>query len=369
MYSILIIDDEILIRKSVIKTLTERIPDCTVVGESDNVVDGAKKIAELCPDIIITDICMNQMSGLDMLNHVRTDAKIIVITGYRNFDYAKQAIDMQVSAFLLKPIDRDELCSAVKSAADSLDGKQSDVGDAAYFNTSESISFPDSPDSALKVKLTSLINLFCSALNENNFNMTMEYLNRIIAFFPALEDVLGADYVKNTCIQLLLFIDTKRNNIEFDSESNSEIRTSNIEKLVMDCSSIAVLKDVLFLAVTNIFENIAYMNDTNISEHIQSAVDFINRNLNRNLSLDDVAAHIGLSPTHTSRIFKKETGKTLIEFINEKKIERAKLLLSNKSYKIYEVADLLGFQNIHYFSTLFKKYAGVSPKKYIEQQS
>lgn len=82
-----------------------------------------------------------------------------------------------------------------------------------------------------------------------------------------------------------------------------------------------------------------------------------------------VAAYIGLSPTHTSRIFKKDTGKTLIDFINEKKIEKAKILLSNKSYKVYEVAEMMGFQNIHYFSTLFKKYTGISPTKYVELQS
>ena len=81
-------------------------------------------------------------------------------------------------------------------------------------------------------------------------------------------------------------------------------------------------------------------------------------------SVAEIARAIGTSSSYLSRIFKEATGRTIIQTLNQRKIEKAKEFLSSGDMKIYEVADALGFENTTYFSHFFKKHTGVSPKDY-----
>lgn len=110
MYTIVIIEDEELIRKGLEYTFNWLDYDCVVVGEAKNGKEGFNLINAINPDIVITDIKMPILDGLDMLCRFKnTDFETIVITGYAEFDYAKKAIKQNVSSFILKPIDHNEL--------------------------------------------------------------------------------------------------------------------------------------------------------------------------------------------------------------------------------------------------------------------
>ena len=95
---------------------------------------------------------------------------------------------------------------------------------------------------------------------------------------------------------------------------------------------------------------------------IQQAIDYITANFsNTELSLQNVAAQIHLSPTYLSNIFKKEQGINFSDFILELRMNKAKELLRDGTLKVYEVAQWVGYNNVHYFSSCFKKYTGISP--------
>lgn len=91
---------------------------------------------------------------------------------------------------------------------------------------------------------------------------------------------------------------------------------------------------------------------------------YIDENFEKNITVSEIARSIGVSLSYLSRVYKEQTGMTLIQFINEKKLEKAKQYLCETDYKVYEIADLLGFENATYFSSFFKKNTGVSPKEY-----
>lgn len=78
-----------------------------------------------------------------------------------------------------------------------------------------------------------------------------------------------------------------------------------------------------------------------------------------------MAAVFGLSPNYLSALFKKSCQIGFSEYITQKKISRAKVLLLEKDRKIYEVAEQLGFESAFYFSKVFKKVEGVSPRDYV----
>lgn len=93
---------------------------------------------------------------------------------------------------------------------------------------------------------------------------------------------------------------------------------------------------------------------------------YLQSNLHKKLSLNEVANTFGLSPNYLSSIFKKTCECTFTEYMNQCKVNEAKRLLETSSMKIYEISHQLGFDDAFYFSKVFKKIEGCSPKEYIQ---
>jgi two-component system response regulator YesN len=87
------------------------------------------------------------------------------------------------------------------------------------------------------------------------------------------------------------------------------------------------------------------------------------------ISLHEAAAAINISPGYLSTIFRQETGICFTDYVTEVKIGQAKKLLREAEYKIYEIAELLGYQNAYYFSKVFKKVTGMTPSEYSGQKN
>lgn len=97
---------------------------------------------------------------------------------------------------------------------------------------------------------------------------------------------------------------------------------------------------------------------------VQQALTFINLNLSSDLTVKKIATEVGLSPDYLTRLFKKDLGIPVITYINQKRIYRSLKLLNTTDLSIEEIGDLIGLNNTSYFSTLFKKEIGISPKQY-----
>ncbi|MCL2865648.1 MAG: response regulator [Lachnospiraceae bacterium] len=98
------------------------------------------------------------------------------------------------------------------------------------------------------------------------------------------------------------------------------------------------------------------------------AIQFIHQNFaDCDLTLKNVCSHLGLSISHFSSLFKKETGKTFVEYLNGVRMEKAKELLCETGLRNYEIAEKVGYGDPHYFSIAFKKATGMSPKKYARE--
>jgi len=96
---------------------------------------------------------------------------------------------------------------------------------------------------------------------------------------------------------------------------------------------------------------------------ISEVKSFVDDNLHY-VSLHSIADHVGLHPVYLSKIFKTETGNRISDYIFSSKMERANYLLTNTSFKIYEISDQLGYSNAHYFIKLFKEYSGLTPQEF-----
>jgi len=112
----LIVDDELIIRKGISMSIDWEEQGVEIVGEAANGKEAIEKLETLKPDILMTDIRMPEMNGLELCKYIyekNFDIKMIVLTGYDDFEYAKQAITYKVNDFLLKPVGADKLVEAV----------------------------------------------------------------------------------------------------------------------------------------------------------------------------------------------------------------------------------------------------------------
>ena len=129
MYKILLVEDEAGIRNTVLKCFDWDSLDCTAVGAASG-LDALNMCLRSTPDIVITDIVMPGIDGITLvryLKHEFPDIRFIIITSHREFDYAKESLDMGVQAFLLKPIDENELRSNIIKAIESIQAEQNHV--------------------------------------------------------------------------------------------------------------------------------------------------------------------------------------------------------------------------------------------------
>ncbi|RRJ61725.1 response regulator [Paenibacillus oralis] len=112
MLKLMIVDDEAIIVKGLQHVIRRmKTPFTDIVGISDS-VEALRMAAEFKPDLLITDIQMPELSGLDLIQSVsekKAASKFIILTGYETFDYARKAIRLQVADYLLKPVDPQEL--------------------------------------------------------------------------------------------------------------------------------------------------------------------------------------------------------------------------------------------------------------------
>lgn len=100
------------------------------------------------------------------------------------------------------------------------------------------------------------------------------------------------------------------------------------------------------------------------SDLIQKAASYIAKNFTTTLTLEEVASHVHLNPAYFSTLFKQSTGYSFKEHLTMVRIEESKRLLSNTDYAIIDIATASGFEDQSYFSKVFKKYTGMTPKQY-----
>lgn len=136
-------------------------------------------------------------------------------------------------------------------------------------------------------------------------------------------------------------------------------KKKNVEQII---SWITLLRDKLCEYMKE--RKKSYTNNT-----INHVKKYINEHLEEKLSLNEIASIYSISPSYLSALFKKYCNIGFSEYITQMKINKAKELLLKENYKVYEVSNMLGFESAFYFSKVFKKVTGYSPKEYTQKQA
>ncbi len=118
----MIVDDESKIRTGLSKFINWKSLDCEVIHVATNGDDALQKVAIQKPDIILTDIRMPKLNGIELAKHLyehEPSIELILLTGYADFEYSKKAIQYDIVDFVLKPTSPDNIATAVTKAKKS----------------------------------------------------------------------------------------------------------------------------------------------------------------------------------------------------------------------------------------------------------
>lgn len=195
-----------------------------------------------------------------------------------------------------------------------------------------------------------------------------------------------ADEAKEAACEFISQVINNNDNIEAIKESLNELITVLKRTVVMSgaklnqyCNSsmlteLGTLKEIEEIAVWSkrcIFNLIEHIEsrDNIKSELIGRVIDYINKNFSNEITLNQIADEVRLSPQYLSRIFKENYGVNFIDYITKKRIEQAEELLLNSSKSIKEISNLVGYVDANYFSRIFKKDTGCSPRQFRLQKA
>ena len=148
-----------------------------------------------------------------------------------------------------------------------------------------------------------------------------------------------------------------------DNKSFDEISS----KYSKDIELVSNENEMIHLSLKMIEEYCEYVHKYSLKQYspsVQKIIHYINMNLSKDLSLDEISNFMNMNLSYVSNLFKKETGMTIIYYLNHQRIKHSAYLLRNTQHNISYIAQQVGIYDLNYFSRIFKKYMGNTPTQY-----
>jgi two-component system response regulator YesN len=362
MLKIYLVEDDAAIRESMIRNVKWEQHGYEFVGQAPDGEIAYSEIRKLRPDVVITDLKMPFMDGMELSRLIRKEMpeiKIIILTGYDDFEFVHEALNIGVAKFLLKPATPDAIANVIADMRDViLQEQENRTYVKQYLEELAKIQdLTSGEEEDIRIDRDALK----SFLRSGSLGDTKKVAENLV-------NSVGTQRMDSFLLRKHFIVDTKFAMAEFLEEIGvdnaafvEKMKEANIQPSEIKTASetISYLEELIrcALSLRNEAANKRY------DGSVEKARKYIVENyMSEDISLNAVSGFVGLSPTHFSMIFSQESGKTFIEFLTETRIEKAKELLLCTPKRSSEIAYEVGFRDSHYFSFVFKKVAGCSPR-------
>lgn len=373
MYKVLFAEDELLVRLGLQNSIPWSKYEMEVAALADNGMEAYRLFEEIHPDILITDLRMEGMDGLELVKRVREidkECAIVVISCLNDFETLRKLIPYNINAYVLKAsISIDEVCNVLEQTKEYLisigrtakkvipDLEKPEYIISKYLLGDSVISLEDDFEIFEHLLLFSLGEENKDKINKLAMDFIYELVNRQIPgeMLVTLKDKEFCVFYRSTEKKMDERIKRINNSIGDFLGVRFKITHSSRRKAEN-------LKDWFDRAYVQQY-------DINIDENsgkalIQKSIEYMQEHFRESLTLTDISRTIGLSVSYFSYLFKQETGKNYIEYLNEIRLLATMKDLMNTDEKVVVVAQKNGFQNLEYFSRYFKKQTGESPARW-----
>ena len=412
MLKVFLVEDESIIRDGLKNSIPWEQFGYVLVGDAADGEMALPLIRKTRPDVLITDIKMPFMDGLELSHIISNEmpsTKIIIISGHDDFEYARQAISIGVEQYLLKPITRSSLQKVLSDLKLKIENEREQSNYLKKFQSEyheyEQLSKRHFFEKIFDRKL-GLKEVYDEAsklgieLSAECYNLALVYCkdgeDDLIRYFSRFNEYMVIKWNINVfCILITgdltnienLTIRCKQNIIRIceaypDSPWNVSVgtyveRVSQLPDCYEQLSAVFgyrfLIPDEHVLTDETINQVKTLNKDNEENDLIESqeknviriALKYIEENYtNEELSLNDVSAFCNVSPNYFSSLFSAQMQQTFVEYVTLKRISKAKKLLKNTTMHTGEISTMVGYKDQHYFSVVFKKIQGCSPREY-----
>lgn len=491
---IFIVEDEVFALKTLCKKVSDLSADYEIVGTAADGVEALPGILETNPSVVLTDIRMSRMDGITLIQKMQEEgvsAIPVIISGYQEFEYAKQAMHLGVKDYLLKPIELHELKECLESCQKRLENTSRSQNIYSFFAGNESLNLKAITSGSM---ILICYYIFCTPLSNSGIllhpvtgyidnSVIQDYFNSQLPGYTTLafdgifsnEKILLLDFRETaektdqllqrltaglsdkfhfpvTCYYMYSPAETLGPNIQsahsncvrnmilgmsrcchtlppsepaenmteliellslLIRQDDRDLIQSNLLRLCMKWKEeqrtiVASQADLIFvlkalnqnfhekkdrridsvfyveniycfsssfeelalnfsLLLTELFGTQGSPEDQSLKgeQLVENIEAYFHENLSRSITLQLLSDEMNVSKVHLCRVFKKYRNMTPIDSFNRMKIERARELLTRfTSLPLQKISDMLGFNDVYYFSKVFKKIEGVSPSAY-----
>lgn len=347
MPGLLVADDMPIVRSTVANIVKREKLDIYPVTEASNGEEAVSLARQMQPDIVLMDIQMPGLDGLQATSTIRAEqpnAKIAVLSAYHEFSYARQALKLGVIDYLLKPIRPNKLVAFLTEIQAQVQQEQKDAlkdKEAKQLEQEllESIRLGQ-PQTSLEL-MTKLVGHLLSA-SEQSSETIQSYFLRLMTLLSHAAIDMGVPAAEIVSV-------SQRQMLELLALSDAtEIRSWAFNYL----SQLIAINQV----------------SSQPEDPVQQAIIFIDENQHRpDMTLKDVANAVHLSSSHLAALFKAKTGISYKKYLTSRRIEQAKTLLRTSDLTVTDVAEAVGYQTVSNFYRLFQRETGLTPTAYRTQ--
>jgi two-component system response regulator YesN len=404
-------DDEIVVREGIRESFPWDETPYTLVGEAPDGEMAIPMIRDTNPDIVITDIKMPFMDGLELCRVLRGQMPwigIIVLSGYDEFEYARQCIQLGVREYLVKPINAQDLRNVLDKVSNQLREERKTLEHAASLQArmgnggkilKEKLIASLFNDEAAQEDAPGVLKELAGmgvpvpapyyAVIDAAFSPVAEGQQAIAAFAEGSSGILHVSPGR-VGTRLLVLGDTAEDTEErayaFASSLVRELERSEctgirvgigeiVEEPERILYSFQTARHIRHLLTERPEENSIILGTREMGEVsgevpsvISDAKMYMAGNFtNPSLMLQDVARAVGMSNSRFSTVFSQQNGQTFTEYLIYLRLSKAKELLRTTQLKSSQIAHEVGYNDAHYFSYIFKKNTGVTPSEYRTQ--
>lgn len=361
MFRLIIADDEMDARDNMIACIDWAANGLEIVGTAGDGLSALELIQQEQPDLVLIDIRMPGLSGIEVIKRVREQGELspvfIVVSGYDEFSYAQEAINLGVSCYLLKPFLPDDLLSAMRKA---MRGTQvvSDMREHPLpallreaFDHSSYTACPAYPTELERAIIARLLSGSCDQISELADRFVDDIFQNNSAATQAFDCflILYAEICRTLMQRGLYLSEDPFPSADGQSgDSTEELVRRGLQTICAEaCRLLAGAQSSGYI--------------------IKQVLACIHQKYSEKLSLEKLSAQVHVSPVYLSNLFSKTMGRTLVEYIQTVRIDHAKELLGNPDLSIADIADRVGYGDVKYFAQVFKKATGITPTAFRNQ--
>jgi len=352
LYTIMVVDDEI-IEREYIKSIVLKYPNrYCLVGEANNGKQAINIALDKGPDVIIMDISMPLLDGLESSRLIKLEYEnsiIILNSAYSEFEFAQKAISYGLDAYLLKPASENEIIDTIES---SLRKAKYQSRGIMISNEKENIDIREYP--------YNLVDNIVSSIEVKDIDMLEKSVEDLLKRLKAL--AIDADKYRLFIINTIFTIMRTLNNIMDDNVSNTFRSEEYLERV-----SRASYWHEIYSLIEEFLSNVIALlrNSYQYTNNFTLLVEkYIEENYDKKLTLDKLSDVFHFSPAYLSRKFHQEKGCTINDYIRNTRIRHAIILIESSSLSIKHIAIKSGFSNVSHFNRVFKSVTGSTPSDY-----